>query len=98
MNKIGLQGAQIERLAWLMEELGETIQAIGKILRHGYESKDPDNPTHKGNKDDLEREMADVYAALTLLSNHGDINLMNVMSYSMTKSRSKYFHYEENRQ
>lgn len=95
-NRNNLTGAQLERLSWLMEELGEAIQCIGKIMRHGYDSKDPSNPNHKGNKDDLERELSDVYAAITLLSNHGDLNLINAMKYSTRPRTSEYFRYEEN--
>lgn len=31
-----LSNAELERLALLLEELGEAQQVIGKILRHGY--------------------------------------------------------------
>ena len=31
-----LTPAETERLAILAEECGEVIQAVGKILRHGY--------------------------------------------------------------
>ena len=36
-----LTAAQTERLAILSEELGEAQQAIGKIMRHGYDSCNP---------------------------------------------------------
>jgi hypothetical protein len=39
VNFNGLAPAETERLALLLEELGEAQQAIGKILRHGYESQ-----------------------------------------------------------
>ena len=39
-----LTPAEAERLALLLEELGEAQQAIGKILRHGYASTHPANP------------------------------------------------------
>jgi len=58
--------AEVERLALLAEECGEVIQAVGKILRHGYESRHPDGgPT---NRELLERECGDVLAALDLLA------------------------------
>ena len=31
-----LSPAEVERLAILAEEMGEAIQVIGKVLRHGY--------------------------------------------------------------
>lgn len=40
----GLTPAEAERLALLSEELGEAQQAIGKILRHGYDSSNPVDP------------------------------------------------------
>jgi len=69
-----LTPAQAELLALLLEELGEAQQAIGKILRHGYESENPfieDGPT---NRESLERELGDVSAAIRLLAKAGDID------------------------
>ena len=41
--------SRLERLALLLEELGEAQQVIGKILRHGYDSRHPDGgPSPKG--------------------------------------------------
>jgi NTP pyrophosphatase (non-canonical NTP hydrolase) len=68
-----LTPAQIERLAWLNEELHEVGQAIGKIMRHGYFSWDPTNPGVSDNKTDLEREIRDVIKAISLLAQKGDI-------------------------
>tara|TARA_R110000868_G_scaffold25423_11_gene99279 strand:- start:25171 stop:25500 length:330 start_codon:yes stop_codon:yes gene_type:complete len=90
-----LSQAQIERLAWLSEEFGEIQQAIGKILRHGYDSKDPTNPNHKGNRADLEREIGDAYTAIALMSNEGDLSLIRIMSSSHEMDLSKkYFHHQ----
>lgn len=36
-----LTAAEQERLAILAEEMGEALQIIGKIIRHGYESYNP---------------------------------------------------------
>jgi hypothetical protein len=61
----GLTEAEAERLALLAEEMGEAIQSIGKVLRHGYESCHPKGgPT---NRHLLEAECGDVLAALELL-------------------------------
>jgi hypothetical protein len=44
----GLTSAQAERLAWLSEECGAVIWAVGKIQRHGYESVSPfGGPTNR---------------------------------------------------
>jgi len=37
----GLSPAEAERLALLAEECGEVVQAVCKVLRHGYESTNP---------------------------------------------------------
>lgn len=85
--------AEIERLAVLAEELGEVQQMVGKILRFGYESKNPSDLDGKTNRELLETELGD----LTLIINHchttEDINLLNVMSYSEKKKPklNKYF-------
>ena len=45
-----------ERLAILTEELGESLQAIGKIFRHGYDS-DNNGERETTNRTDLMREL-----------------------------------------
>ena len=61
-----LTPAQAERLAMLAEECGEVIQMIGKILRHGYDSYHPDNPSAL-NRSLLGRELTDLYAVASAL-------------------------------
>lgn len=86
----GLSPAQLERLAWLNEEIHEVGQAIGKIIRHGYFSYDPSNPNHLGNRADLEREIEDVLKAISLLAQKGDIS-SNFNNH--IELRMKYGHY-----
>ena len=62
----GLTPAQAERLAMLAEECGEVIQIIGKILRHGYESYHPNNPSVT-NRTLLGRELTDLIAVAASL-------------------------------
>lgn len=53
-----LTPAETERLAILAEEMGETIQVIGKILRHGYDSRNPlEGKTGWTNRANLEKEL-----------------------------------------
>lgn len=88
-----LTPAEAERLAILAEECGECIQAIGKILRHGYESKHPDGgPT---NRESLERECGDVWYAMTILTSSRDLDLVQIIEHSLKKevSISKYLHH-----
>lgn len=68
-----LTEAEIERLALLAEECGETIQVIGKILRHGYDSRWP-LPDGDTNRTKLEREIGDIHVAIDLLYSNEDVN------------------------
>ena len=68
----GLTNAEAERLALLLEELGEAQQVIGKILRHGYESVNPFEPTTT-NRERLVRELGDVLVAIDFLLDYGDV-------------------------
>jgi NTP pyrophosphatase (non-canonical NTP hydrolase) len=67
-----LSPAEAERLACLIEECGEVIQAATKILRHGYESVNP--RTNESNRDALMREVGDMLFVLTVMSRAIDIN------------------------
>ena len=62
----GLTPAQAERLAMLAEECGEVIQIVGKILRHGYDSRHPSDHTIT-NRGLLGRELTDLYAVASVL-------------------------------
>jgi NTP pyrophosphatase (non-canonical NTP hydrolase) len=90
-----LTEAELERLALLAEEMGETIQIIGKILRHGYESSHPTDPIP--NRKLLELELGDVLAALNLMYNAGDINYTNLMEAKLNKLKRvwKYLHHQK---
>lgn len=69
----GLTAAEAERLALLLEELGEAQQVIGKVLRHGYESVNPLYPESDTNRARLENELGDVLVAIDFLLDYGDI-------------------------
>lgn len=89
-----LTPAEAERLALLAEECGEVIQAIGKVLRHGFESTHPDGgPT---NREALEREMGDVYHAMVRMCGTGDLDWNAVTQRADDKARSvvRYFHHQ----
>lgn len=89
-----LTKAQIERLAYLSEECGELIQAIGKVLRHGYDSKNPDAVGHLGNRFDLENEAGDVLSGIKMLIDKGDINDARVGVRAL-RPKSEYFHHQK---
>jgi len=89
-----LSAAEAERLALLSEELGEVQQAIGKILRHGYQSHHPDGGPN--NRENLEKELGHVHHAVTLMAGNGDIDLERVVAHQVEKLKSvrKYLHHQ----
>lgn len=91
--RTGLSDAQRERLAWLAEECGEVIQAVGKILRHGY----GDESTMYNNRADLEKELGHVSAAGALLLRAGDIKKENVIAATEEKKVTvrQFLHFQK---
>ncbi len=90
-----LTPAEAERLALLAEELGEATQAVGKILRHGYESKHPlGGPT---NRQSLEKELGDVRHAMIRLCDAGDLSKQHIHDMADVKALNitKYLHHQE---
>lgn len=69
-----LTDAQAEALALLAEECAETIQTVGKILRHGLFSHHPNDLEGPTNHDMLNRELGDIRAAKRLCQRQGLIN------------------------
>jgi NTP pyrophosphatase (non-canonical NTP hydrolase) len=93
----GLSAAEDERLALLSEELGEALQAIAKIQRHGYQSYDPTLPVHRRitNRVKLEQELGDLTFAIALLTDSGDLLRVNIDSAKATKRSNigKWLHH-----
>lgn len=90
-----LSPAELERLSLLMEEMGEAIQIIGKIQRHGYESKHPDNMDGPTNRQFLEKELGDVLAAMALMCRF-DISFSIIETHKLEKLKNvaKYLHHQ----
>jgi len=84
-----------ERLSTTSEELGEAVQAIGKILRHGFESFYEDGRT---NREQLAIEMADVEWCFQRLKEHGDISIA-IFDTRLTSRdhRNNFLHHEDER-
>ena len=82
----GLLPAEEERLHLLIEECGEAIQAATKILRHGYESRHPDDRHGTTNSDSLMRELGDVLHAIDRLLLNRDIDAIDVLHAATRKS------------
>jgi len=83
-----LSSAERERLYNLLEELGEAVQAVGKILRFGYESCHPMPSVHgyDTNRHRLEKELGDIYGVLRLMHRNDDVDLPQIRTgYSSVK-------------
>ena len=73
-----LTPAEVERLALLAEECAEVIQAVTKILRHGYEGHNTHNVPEFINRKMLEMELGHVMFALRFMRNNQDIDVLAV--------------------
>lgn len=74
MGKNGLTEAEIERLALLSEEAGEVVKCVGKILRHGYDKRNPLKSDSKTNREKLQEETGDFINAKNLMVACGDMD------------------------
>jgi len=93
-NFNNLYDAEIERLALLAEEMGEAIQIIGKILRHGYESTHPNG--EDTNHTLLENELGHVRFAMIYMCEKGDLDKETIHKQADLKRENvkKYFHHQ----
>lgn len=84
-----LTPAEAERLALFIEECGEAIQAAGKILRHGYDSWE--------NRKDLEKEVADIFYAVRLMTSSKDLSEITILVKELEKSKKvvEYLHHQD---
>jgi NTP pyrophosphatase (non-canonical NTP hydrolase) len=92
----GLTDAEAERLALLAEEAAEVVHAVGKILRHGYDSTNPDVDQEVSNRSKLTEECGDFLAAMRLATEAQDFDEDDVRSYMATKLRKigRYLHHQ----
>lgn len=74
----GLTDAQAERLSMLSEEAGEVVQAIGKILRHGYVATDHNQspPVKHDNGAELAIELGQLIGIVDQMVMDGDLQWM----------------------
>ncbi len=91
-----LSPAEAERLALLAEECAEVIQIVGKILRHGYLSHNPNKPEAGTNQAMLENELGDVRAVTDLLIESSDVSGEMVAAHARSKLRNAkpYLHHQ----
>ncbi len=92
-----LTAAQLERLAILGEEMGETQQIIGKILRHGYDSRNPKQPASGTNRTLLQDELGHVFYAVEMLIDAHDVEqgAINAQTAHKRDRIKHYLHHQE---
>lgn len=94
-----LSPAEVERLALPVEEMGEVLRMIGKVMRHGYSSSNPllndDNNDRLTNREELQKEVGDLLFALRLMGESRDIDLGKVDAYAESKGNRiwKWMHH-----
>src|SRR5471032_1757072 len=98
-----LSPAEAESLAILAEELGEAVavmgnalQAVGKILRHGYEGSCPVDIAAVSNRVALERELGDVRHAMIRLCERGHVSKAAIHARADQKAEliGEYLHHQ----
>jgi hypothetical protein len=92
-----LTPAEAERLSLLLEEMGESLQIIGKIQRHGYESIDPTGRVQGTNRQLLQIELGHVMHAIQRMMHVGDVDAKAIFS-AKTSGRinvNRYLHHQE---
>jgi NTP pyrophosphatase (non-canonical NTP hydrolase) len=84
-------------IAILLEELGECQQIIGKILRHGLESRHPNGGP--ANRELLQSELGDVSFAMRLLCDAGDLDAQEIEAAVAAKKQrvKQYLHHQSDR-
>lgn len=68
----GLTPAELERMALLTEQCGEVVQAVGRILRHGFAGCHPEGGP--SNREALAREIGDLRVAIELVMRAPDVD------------------------
>lgn len=69
-------GEVTQILSEFMKECGNIVHAIGKIFRHGYDSKWGDSVS---NREQLELEVADILGTIEILQQMGVVNTKNII-------------------
>lgn len=87
-NFNNLTPAESERLALILEELGEAQQSIGKILRHGQFEYSPFDASQITNQMNLEKEIGHVYTAVYMMAEAHDISIFKIQESQARKLES----------
>lgn len=86
--------AEEERLFHLIEEMGEAIQAVGKIGRHGYASRHPMGGPD--NRAMLERELGHVLYTMKVMAKKYDVEWSQIEGAAIAKEETvkPYYHHQ----
>ncbi len=82
---MGINKAQLERLAILAEECAEVTQIAMKIVRHGYASYNPFDEEQTPNRKLLYKELGDVLFAIHLMHEENDIDMVAIEEHASAK-------------
>jgi hypothetical protein len=89
--------AKLERITLLAEEASEVVQICMKIIRHGPDSYNPDDPAQIPNRILLGRELGDMEYAIRLMVKAKEIDPQDVADGRVLAESRKpqYLHYQE---
>lgn len=91
-----LSPAELERLALLGEDCAEVGKTIGKIVRHGYASRNPDVADSPTNREDLEREIGDLLWTIDLMAHCGDVSMLRARADAGRHARKTRYLHQQN--
>lgn len=98
MSHPSLTDAESERLEMLIEECSEIIQSSTKILRHGYESYHPKEPT-TNNRQQLQDEVCEAIAILKKMNDSGDVDFSIIQNedhiYNVWLGKLRWTHHQD---
>jgi hypothetical protein len=90
-----LREDQRERLELLIEEASEIIKAGTKILRHGYDSYNPDDPEAGNNERHLRKELLELFTVAERMMAEHDISRIDFnKSVEVWKKKLQYCHHQ----
>lgn len=89
-----LTDAQRERLEMLAEEASEVVQAVMKVLRHGYSAFNPHSPDSGTNEDQLNREINDFLTVRNRMIDEGDIKQAIPAMSTIWRQKLPYTHHQ----
>jgi phosphoribosyl-ATP pyrophosphohydrolase len=92
-----LSDEELERLAILAEEAAEVQQIAMKIIRHGYESVNPNDEEITSNRELLENELGDLTFAMGLMMANDDIDQKAIQKAKWAKKKriAQYLHHND---